>query len=334
MNNESAILELQEIIARHRSFFVTSHARPDGDAIGSALALTHLLENLGKTVVVAFADPIPSPYRGLPGVERIVSRLPARAPEAAIILECDSVGRTGFDPVAFGRMNAGLTVNIDHHRTGRKYADFNWIDPDACAVAAMLYDLTLAIGEPISEAMAQCLYTAVLTDTASFTHEGTIAATFSLAEHLIQCGADPSGIAHQVYHSNSEGKVRLLGAALSNMQVDGEIAWTLVTEDQMRQAGALVEDCEGVVNYLIAISGVRAAAFLREMERPGEPSAFRLSLRSKGEIDVAKVAERLGGGGHRNASGCTLEGPAEDATNRVVEALQAVCPSRGSTLLA
>jgi phosphoesterase RecJ-like protein len=334
MTNESAIAELQRIIAHHQSFFITSHARPDGDAIGTSLAMMHLLDALDKRSVVAFADPIPATYGTLPGVERIVHQLPSMPPEAAIILECDSVARTGFDPDEFATMRPGKVLNIDHHRSGRAYADFNWIDESACAVATMIYDLTLAMGVPITREMATCLYTAVLTDTAAFTHSGTMASTFSLAEHLIQCGADPNGIAQQVYHSNSVGKIRLLGSALSNMQIDGEVAWTLITEDEIRQAGAQVEDCEGVVNYLIGIAGVRAAAFLREVARPGDRSQFRLSLRSKGEVDVAHVAEQLGGGGHRNASGCTLEGPADTATSRIVTALQAACPSGRSTLLA
>lgn len=334
MTNESAIAELYRIIARHQSFFITSHARPDGDAIGTALAFMHLLDALGKESVVAFADPIPSTYLALPGVERVVHSLPSRPPEVAVILECDSVERTGFDPRDFAGMRAGMVVNVDHHVSGRHFADFNWIDVQACAVAAMVYELTLATSVAISREMATCLYTGVLTDTAAFTHGGTMASTFSLAEHLIQCGADPSGIAQQVYHSNSVGKIRLLGSALSNMQIDGEVAWTLVTEHEMRQAGAQVEDCEGVVNYLIGIAGVRAAAFLREVTRPGDHSYYRLSLRSKGEINVASVAEELGGGGHRNASGCCIEGPAEKATSTIVAALQAACPAGSPTLLA
>lgn len=333
MTQESAIRELQGTIARHQRFFVTSHARPDGDAIGSSLALMHALHALGKECVVAFADPIPPMYRTLPGVEHIVHELPSR-PDVAIVLECDSIERTGFSEAEFLAMRAGMLINIDHHRSGRDYAEFNWIDQEACAVAAMVYEIALAMNVTISPAMATCLYTAVLTDTGSFTHASTVASTFSMAEHLIQCGADASAIAQQVYRTNSVGRVKLLGTALSGIRIEGDVAWTLVTEEEMRQAGAAVDDCEGVVNYLISIEGVQAAAFLREVERPGQHSQFRLSLRSKGEVDVAQVAERLGGGGHRNASGCTIEGPAEAATARVIAALQAACPVGAPTLLA
>ncbi|MES2393713.1 MAG: DHHA1 domain-containing protein [Acidobacteriota bacterium] len=161
-----------------------------------------------------------------------------------------------------------------------------------------------------------------------------MASTFALAEHLIQCGANPNRIAQAIYGSNSPGKIRLLGAALSNLQIDGDVAWSLITELEMEKAGAIVEDCEGVVNYLIGILGIQAAAFIRECPGPNGTPQYRLSLRSKGEIDVAQVAERLGGGGHRNASGCTIDGPMELATSRILTELHAACPSGRPTLLA
>lgn len=332
MSNEIAINELLQVFSRHRSFFITSHARPDGDALGSALGLMHLLDALGGKVTVAFADPVPNAYRTLPGVDRIVHQLPCTAPDVAIVLECDSIERTGFCCEAFANMGAGMLINIDHHRSARTFGDINWINENACAVGSMVYELIIGAGMAISEPMATCLYTAVLTDTGSFTHAGTIASTFALAEHLIQSGADPNRIAQDIYFSNSPGKVRLLGTALTNMQIDGEVAWSVITEAEMERAGAIVEDCEGVVNYLIGISGVVAAAFLREI--PGPDTAFRLSLRSKGDVDVAEVAEKLGGGGHRNASGCTIPGPADRAARDIVAALHAVCPSGRPTLLA
>ncbi|MES2393712.1 MAG: DHH family phosphoesterase [Acidobacteriota bacterium] len=169
MSNEASIAELLEIIRKRRSFFITSHARPDGDAIGSALGLMHLLEIMGKEVVVAFADPIPFTYQTLPGVHRIVHELPSAAPDVAIVLECDSIERTGFHPGHFARLHAATIINIDHHISGRAFADFNWIDKSACAVGAMVYDLILASGTKITEPIASCLYAAVLTDTGSFT---------------------------------------------------------------------------------------------------------------------------------------------------------------------
>ena len=318
-SNRTSIAALLELIRPRESFFVTSHARPDGDALGSALGLMHLLDAMGKKVTVAFADPIPGIYRWLPGVERVVTESASDSPDAAIVLECDGIERTGFNPARFAEMSAGLTINIDHHLSGRPFGDFNWIDPEACAVGAMIYDLAVASGVELSAEMATCLYTAVLTDTGAFTYPSTVATTFALAEHLIQRGADASGIARQVYFSNPAGKVRALGAALATMKIENGVAWAWITEEEMNRAGAVVEDCEGIVNYLIGIAEVQVAIFLRELP-PGDE--FRLSLRSRGAIDVAEVASRFGGGGHRNASGCTLKGPLDSAIRRVIEELE------------
>ena len=318
-SNQAAIDSLLVLIREQETFLVTSHARPDGDAIGSALGLMHLLEALGKSVVVAFADPIPLVFRGFPGVDRIVSEPPALPPDAAILLECDSIQRSGFSHI-----DARLLINVDHHLSGQPFADFNWIDPQASAVGAMIYDLALASGVKMLPAIATSLYLAVLTDTGSFTYASTSAATFALAQHLVECGADPHRIAEAVYFSNSPGKIRLLGAALSNMHIEGPVAWSSISEEEMENAGAVVEDCEGVVNYLIGIAGVEAAVFFRELAAGPQ---FRLSMRSKGLIDVAAVAERFGGGGHRNASGCTVAGSLSSASGRVLQELRSACTS-------
>jgi phosphoesterase RecJ-like protein len=311
--NGDAIAALLTLLRMRQTFLITSHARPDGDALGSALGLMHLLEGMGKQVTVAFEDPIPAIYQWLPGALRIQRNLPS-APEVAIVLECDCIERTGYSQADFKRMAPGIMVNVDHHLSGRSYAEVNWIDASACAVGAMLYDLAVASGEPMTEYMATCLYTAVLTDTGGFTYPSTNASTFALAEHLLRRGADSSAIARQVYFSNTVGKIRALGEALTTMRIEDGMAWAWITEEQMDRAGAVVEDCEGIVNTLIGIGDVQAAVFLRELPECGEATRrFRLSLRSKGGIDVAEVAGRFGGGGHRTASGCTVEGPLERA---------------------
>jgi phosphoesterase RecJ-like protein len=334
MTNQASIAALLKLIRERDSFVVSSHTRPDGDAIGSSLGLMHLLEAMGKQVVVAFTDSIPDIYRCLPGVDRIISHLPMTAIDAAIFLECDSLERSSFDPQEFRAIRPLLTINIDHHSSGREFASFNWIDPEAPAVGAMIYDLAIASGIRISGPMADCLYAAVLTDTGSFAYAGVTAATFGMAEHLVECGADPYRIAQAVFFSNPPGKVRLQGIALSKMHLEeldsckvpaaylrneGQIAWCAIMLDDMERAGATVEDCEGLVSFLIGIAGVKAAVFLRELP---SRSGFRLSLRSKGGLDIASVAEHFGGGGHRNASGCTVEGPLAEVTWRVVDRLR------------
>ncbi len=313
---EAAMLILAELHARDR-WLVVSHARPDGDAVGSALTMACILEQMGKPVDIVLADPVPRVYRTLPGVEHI-QRKKQISPadyDAAIILECDSTERTGVRG-----MDGLFLINIDHHRTGCEFGAINWIDPDASAVASMVYHLALAAGVKVNASMATCLYTALMTDTGSFTYPGTSAETFTLAHTLIALGAKADMVARDVLYSVPAARIRLLGVALSRIRIEGPLAWTYILQNDLDELSATDEDSEGTVNYLISIVNVEAAAFLREM--PGEPQRFRTSLRSKSNVDVSHAASRCGGGGHRNAAGCTLDGPLDTAVALILERLR------------
>ncbi len=315
-----AIAAILEIFSAHNHFLITSHARPDGDAIGSSLAAMYLLQDMGKEVVVALADPVPRSFAGLPGANRIVQTQPVMAAEVAVVLECDSVARTGYDHLA-----APVTVNIDHHRSGAPFATVNWIDPAAAAVGAMLYELAVAAEVTISPSFATCLYASLLTDTVRFTAPSLTAETFALAHRLVSLGADAAGVAEAVYHSVRPARLRILAVALSRLKIEGPIAWSAVTLGEIEAAQAEVEDCEDIVNHVIGIEGVCAGAFLREMA----DGRYRVSLRSKGRVDVAVVAERLGGGGHQNASGCTITGRLPDIAAALNTALASACARSG-----
>jgi len=303
-----------DVVRRSHYFAVCSHARPDGDAVGAMLACGLMLAQLGKQADLVSADPVPLIYRGLPCAPTIrhTARLEGDY-DAVILLECDGIQRSRLTGLE-GR----FLVNIDHHATGRPFADVNWIDTHACAVAEMVYRLAIAAGAEITPQIAACLYAGVLTDTGSFCYEGTDAHAFELARELVGHGADPAGIAREVYFSNPLSKMLLLGAALSNLHREGRLAWLWVTHDDMKRAGAAEEDCEGIVNYAIAIGGVEAAVLLRELP----DHRVRLSLRSKGQFDVARIAASFGGGGHLHAGGCTLEGPLREAANRILETMR------------
>ena len=310
---QSTLDDVLRSVGRADCLLVTAHARPDGDAVGSVLACWMLLQQLGKRAEMVFSDRVPVLYRSLPFASQIRhwSRVDGDY-DAVLLLECDGIERTRLE----GLENRFL-INIDHHSSGRAFADVNWIDTGACAVAEMVYRLAKAANVRITPSMATCLYTAVLTDTGSFCYRGTDAHTFELAGDLVRLGADPARIAQDVYFSNPASKMLLLGAALSNLRRDGQISWLWVTDNDMRRTGAAEEDCEGIVNYAISISGIGVAVFFRELP----DHRIRLSLRSKGQINVAAIAERWGGGGHENASGCTLDGPLQDAMERVLKHL-------------
>lgn len=303
-------------IGEAESVLVTAHARPDGDAVGSVLACGMMLEQLGKQVTMVFSDRVPLIYRWLPCAQSIRhwQRVEGEF-DLAILLECDGIERSRLEGLDSTRL-----VNIDHHTSGRNFAHINWIDTDACAVAEQVFTLAGAAGVRITPEMATCLYMAVLTDTGSFCYEGTDARTFSLAHELVRLGACPANIAQDVYFSNPMSKMLLLGAALGNLKRDGRVAWLSVTTADMERANAAEEDCEGIVNYAIGIAGVEAAVFLRELPN----HRVRLSLRSKGTVNVAAVAESFGGGGHENASGCTLPGPMPAATEAILARMRAL----------
>ncbi len=306
--------EVLNQIGRRQNFICTSHARPDGDAVGSALACAQILRSMGKQASVVLSDGVPSIYRPLPFADSVLLDL-EHAPdaEAAIILECDGVARTRLT----GLENHYL-INIDHHDTAHPFGDVNWIDPNACATAEMIFKLAREAGVKISPEVATCLYTAVLTDTGSFCFTGTTERTFALAQELVRCGADPVKIAHNVYFSTHISKMKLLGEALRTLHRDGSLAWMHVTHETMELCESQEEDCEGLVNYALAIGGIEVALFFREQA----DRRFRVSLRSKGAVNVAKVAENFGGGGHSCASGCAIDGPLSVATERMMAQLR------------
>src|SRR5262249_29746985 len=291
------LTEVLKHIEQRTRFVLTSHARPDGDAVGSVLACSQILRAMGKQAQVVLSDGVPRIYQPLPFTDTVVQSTQVNGEyEAAIILECDSIQRTRLSG-----LDQKFLISIDHHVSGRPFAHVNWIDPAACATGELVYRLARAAGVEISPEIATCLYTAVLTDTGSFMFEGTNEHTFELARELVLAGADPALCARPIYFGHSTAKLRLLGAALSALQREGPLTWIWVTQEQMERAGAKEEDCEGLVNYALSIGDVEVAGFFRELP----DGRFRVSLRSKGKLDVAHIAEEFGGGGHACASGCS-----------------------------
>lgn len=309
---------LHEIEGR-KNFLVTSHARPDGDAVGSALAMAQVLHRMGKNAEVVLGDAVPVIYKPLPFAESIVQASSVNGHfDAAIILECDSVQRTRLQG-----LEKQFLINIDHHVSSKPFAHVNWIDPGACAVAELVFRLARAANVKITPEIATCLYTAVLTDTGAFCYSPTNAHTFELARELVEHGADPTRIAHNVYFSSPTSKMRLLGAALSNLHREGVMTWMQVTREDMERCEALDEDCEGLVNYALGIAGIEVAIFFRELAS----HRVRVSIRSKGAVNVSDIAANFGGGGHECAAGFSTEGPLSVAEERVLNALRSRMPA-------
>jgi phosphoesterase RecJ-like protein len=235
------------------------------------------------------------------------------------IVDCGDLGRTGmFDhtppPVK-------LVVNIDHHVTNRGFGGLNWIEPDATASGQMVYELIRAWGLPISREIALCLYTTLLTETGSFRYSNTKPATLRMAADLLECGVQAAAVSQAIYDRNSPGRLKLLGELLRGMErhPGGKIAWVTVTQDIFRATGTSPEDTEEMVNYPRSLKGVEVAVLFREVNA----TQYKVSLRSQGRVNVANVAETFGGGGHRNAAGCTVQGDLADVKGRVLNAVEA-----------
>jgi phosphoesterase RecJ-like protein len=310
--------EVLENIERRNRFVLTSHARPDGDAIGSALACCEILRRMGKDADVVLHDAVPRIYQPLPFAERVVQADRVNGSyDAAIILECDSIQRTRLE----GLENRFL-ISMDHHVSGRPFAHVNWIEPAATATAELVFRLAREAGVKITPEIATCLYTALMTDTGSFMFRGTNEHTFALARELVLAGADPAHCARNIYFAHSTAKMRLLGAALSNLHREGPLAWIWITREQMERSQAKEEDCEGLVNYALSIGDVEVAVFFREMA----DGRYRVSLRSKGALNVAQLAEEFGGGDHECASGCSMDGPLSVAVARILEKIRGGFP--------
>jgi phosphoesterase RecJ-like protein len=308
------------LIDAKQHFAITSHVRPDGDSVGSSLALMLMLEKLGKHVTVVMRDPIPLAYRTLPGAGRVQQISGFERPlqyDAVFVIECSDIDRPGLD-----RLPDQFTVNIDHHSTTVRFGQINWIDSTASAVGEMIYNLCKATGVCVTTEIAECVYAALLTDTGSFHFPNTTERTFKVASELVRLGAAPAKLSRSIYYSYPFSKMKLMGLALASLQRDptGRIAWLAVTQTMMDQAEANEEDADGIANYPLAIGDVMVVAVFKEVG----PNVYRASLRSKDSINVAKIAESFGGGGHRNASGCTFTGDLEEIQQRVVARLEEV----------
>ncbi|MCB1025533.1 MAG: bifunctional oligoribonuclease/PAP phosphatase NrnA, partial [Acidobacteria bacterium] len=289
--------QVVELIENRDNFAITTHVRPDGDGVGSSLGLLWLLRSLDKKAEVIVRDQIPNSYSRLPGVDqiRIVSEID-RDYEAVFVIECSDADRPGIKG-----LKDKFVVNIDHHATCDHFGDINWIDATASAVGEMIYNLCKAIGGRVSEEIAECIYLAIVTDTGSFHFPNTTERTLKVASELVKVGVKPSRISEAVYNSYSWSRIALMQKVLATVKRErtGRVAMMRQTLSMVEEAGAADGDNNGFVNIPLAASEVEAVVYMREVQ----PGAFRVSLRSKGDIDVSKVAEVFGGGGHKNAAG-------------------------------
>lgn len=300
--------EIIRAIQASDSILVMTHVHPDGDALGSQLALGNILQSLGKKVFL-YGEEAPSHLYGfLPGCERIESELPSLAEfSCGIALDCGDCYRLGK------AMEKLLSVRpfivIDHHSGHKEFGDLRWIDPRRASTGEMIYDLGVALGGEIAYETAYCLYTAIVSDTGSFKYSSTTADTFRIARELVMKGVRPAEVAGKLFDNFTVNRLNLMKMVLDSLELHAgdQVAIITATREMFAQSGAKQEDCENFINYPRSLEKVKVVGFLKEAEN----GLVSVSLRSKGhECDVAQVAASFGGGGHRNAAGFKISGEA------------------------
>ena len=294
--------EIAAALKERQTFILVSHARPDGDAVGSQLALGLALRALGKTVRLVSRDPVPAPYRAFPGVNDIefTDHVDGQA-DAVVVLECSDLTRPGIQG-----LEPYFVINVDHHLGNAMYGDANWFDGGAAACAEMVADIIDALGVAWTPEIASHLFLGIATDTGSFHHGPISARTFEVCRRVALSGVDPAALSQRIFDSFGIGRVKLMGAMLSQMELlhHGRLGVLEFDDALLQRCGATIDDTEGLVNLPLGAREVSAVALFKHQA----DGSTRVSLRSKGDVDVRTVSGLWGGGGHKNAAGLTLTG--------------------------
>ncbi|MBI5014587.1 MAG: bifunctional oligoribonuclease/PAP phosphatase NrnA [Deltaproteobacteria bacterium] len=322
MSRTNQIAEVRAALLGADRLLLVSHHNPDGDAIGSSLALAAGLGALGKECDVVNVDGVPLNLTWLPLAERVLLHPEAAARyEAVVLLDCGNPSRTGLEPAVFD--GVPTTVNIDHHPGNGDFGHANLVDPDACATAELVWEVLQALAAPVGYSAAVSIYTAVLTDTGSFRFSNANASAFDIASKMVARGVSPALVAQLVYDQQPIGRLRLLSQVLETLELSprDKAASVLVTQAMFRETHTGVEDVDGFVNHPRSILGVEVGILLREEG----PARYRVALRSKGRVDVSRIAREFGGGGHRNAAGATIDGTPEAIRRLVYARVEEAC---------
>jgi bifunctional oligoribonuclease and PAP phosphatase NrnA len=317
---DTAAGQVAERIRAGRNFLITGHRNPDGDALGSAIALQRLIRQMGKEARIVVRDGFGKPLLNMPGATEVVisDTLPPDYPkayDALFAMECPEVHRTGYDVLP------GPVVNIDHHLGNEMYGEINYLDIEAPSVGEMVLQLNRNhLKLPLDKETATAIYVSLASDTGFFRYHNTTLRSFAAAEELVRAGAVPGDVSLWINESNSRGAIKLLGLCLTTLELHagGRIATTELPSRFFDEAGATPEDTEGIVNYGRSIDGVLISALLKESD-----AGTRVSLRAKPGVDVQQVAARFGGGGHKAASGCTVPLPLPEAKAKLIPLLEA-----------
>jgi len=324
---EPTIRKILERLQQAPRLAVAAHQNPEGDALGATLAVAWWLRKKGRDARAYNVDPVPGSLRFLPGADTVTRRVEDLGdPPLVVVVDCGDLSRTG---AAFSAFTKGREIiNIDHHDTNEGFGAINLVRSQASSTAEIIYDLVTAEGQPVPLEVAWNLYTGILMDTGSFRFPNTTPAALRIASELVAAGVDPARVARETFDTQSPGKLKLLARVLSTMEFDPEprlsgVVEMFLTQPMFAETGTQAEDAEGLINHPASIQGVRVAVLFRQLG----PERWKVSLRSRVPNDgrpgmnVAKIAEAFGGGGHRLAAGATVTGSLEQARRAVHERL-------------
>ncbi len=319
MSDSALLNQIWATLTDGQPVVVTSHVRLDGDGAGSSLALCHALRLMGTDCRCVFPPPKPPVFEFLPGMDEAAESAEA-LPEAyhLVVVDCGNLGRLG--PLGQDLTGAVDTTNIDHHDTNTRFGGLNYVDPSASSCGEMMRRLLNAAGRPLTLEIAECLFTAVVHDTGRFSHQDTTPEAFAVCGECVAAGARPDELIQNIFMSPTAAQVRLQQMAMATLRfhAEGRVATMVVTERMLRRTGLRAVDTEGFAEIPISVRGVQASALLKEMP---DCDYTKVSMRSKGDVDVCAVAGAFGGGGHTHAAGCEVSEPLDDVRRAVVEAL-------------
>ncbi|MFO7568897.1 MAG: bifunctional oligoribonuclease/PAP phosphatase NrnA [Smithellaceae bacterium] len=306
-------------ISAGQRFLITAHVRLDGDALGSELALYEMLRNLGKEAVIYNQDATPQHYRFLPGADDIVHEMEnIEKFDVGFVLDCSELDRVG--DIASEVVKIKTLINVDHHVSNGGFSELRLLDSQASSTGELLYRLMRETGMKMTRDVCTNLYTAILTDTGGFRYSNTHQDTLRAAGDLVEGGADPQWISENIYESDPPAKLQLLSRVLETLTLDMQTktASLVVTFDHLRETGATMEHTDGFIDLPRTVKGIDIAMLYTQM---GD-QLYKLSLRSKGRVNVEKIARQFGGGGHVNAAACRIEGDIETIKTQVLEAVR------------
>lgn len=321
INNIEDLFDLAiEQINESKNIYIVSHVQPDGDNIGSILALWMALRNIKEKVFILKSDDIPSDFLFLPNIDMIHDYNNDEEIDLLITLDASDEGRLGQNKTLLNK--AKVVINIDHHISNNNFGHINIIDSNASATGELVYKLISKMNIPIDKDIASCIYTAISSDTGSFMYDNTSAETHKIAAELLKVGIDKSSININLYQNRSMERTILFIKALEtlNLYFDNKVAIVKVTQDMVEKSNAKMEDTEGIVSFIREIAPVEVAIILKEFKE----EEIKVSMRSKRLIDVSQICASFGGGGHIRAAGCTINSPMPVAEELILNQLEKV----------